>query len=65
MNNIENKVKKAVVTNKLNPTILGERIWYNYFIRTTELVWQRNLHSGYQIEVYNEKYGKHLVSIII
>lgn len=65
MNNIESKILKAINSNKLNPTILGERKWYNYFIRVTELVWSRNFHDGYKIEVYDEKYGNHLVSIII
>lgn len=63
--NIQDKIKKALKTNKLNPNILGERNWYNYFIRTTELVWNRNFHDGYQIEVYSKQYGKHLTTVII
>jgi len=62
---IEEKIKQAIKNNKLNPEILGERNWYNYFIRVTELVWARNKHDGYQIEVYSEKYGKHLSTVII
>jgi hypothetical protein len=65
MTTIETKIKKAIKTSKLNPEILGERKWYSYFIRTTELIWSRNLHNGYLIEVYNKKYGNNLGSIII
>jgi hypothetical protein len=65
MNKIESKIKKAIGTNKLNPQILGERNWYNYFIRITELVWSRNFHHGYLVEVYEEKYGRHLASVTI
>lgn len=65
MNDIETKIKTAIENNKLNPQILGERKWYNYFIRTSELVWCRNLYDGYQIEVYTEKYGEHLGTVII
>ncbi len=61
----ENKILKAIETNKLNPKILGERNWFNYFIRITELVWSRNNYDGYKIEVYNEKYGQHLTTIFI
>lgn len=62
---IETKILKALETNKLNPEILGERNWCNYFIRITELFWSRNFHDGYLIEVYSEKYGDHLASITI
>ena len=65
METIEEKIKRAVETNKLNPEILGERCWYGYFIRTIELVWARNFHDGYQIEVYTEKYGDHLATVTI
>lgn len=65
MINIETKIKKAIQNGKLNPEILGERKWYNYFIRVTELVWARNLWDGYQIEVYSGQYKKHLGTVII
>lgn len=65
MIDIETKVKQAIETNKLNPEILGERNWYNYFIRVSKLIWSRNLYDGYKIEVYSEKYGIHLSTIII
>lgn len=54
MISVENKVLKALKTNKLNPEILGERNWYNYFIRVTELLWARNNFDGYQIDVYTD-----------
>ena len=63
--NLETKIKKAVENNKLSLKELGERDWYNYFIRITELVWARNIHDGYQIEVYTEKYGEHLGTIVV
>jgi hypothetical protein len=62
---IEIKIKRAIENNKLNHEILGERNWYNYFIRVTELIWARNNHDGYQIEVYTEKYGNHLGTVVI
>ena len=65
MNKLENKILKAIETNKLNPEILGERNWYNYFIRVTELVCSRNNYDGYKIEVYEKKYGSHLNTIIV
>jgi hypothetical protein len=65
MKTIEEKVKQAVETNKLNPEILGERSWYNYFIRTTELIWARNFYDGYKIEVYTEKHGEYLATVTV
>ncbi|WP_300979315.1 hypothetical protein [Flavobacterium sp.] len=62
---IETKIQKAIINNKLNPSILGERKWYNYFIRVTKLVWVRNFHDGYLIEVYDEKHGNHLVTVTL
>ena len=47
MQTIETKIRKALETNKLNPEILGERNWYNYYISVIELVWARNLYDGY------------------
>lgn len=65
MSSLESKILKAIETNKLNPEILGERNWYNYFIRISELIWRSNNYDGYKIEVYNEKYGNHLITVII
>jgi hypothetical protein len=65
MTNIETKIRKALETNKLNPEILGERTWYKYFIRVTELTWASNMRDGYKIEIYSEKYGKYLATIVI
>jgi len=65
MINIETKIRKAIETNKLNPEIIGERNWYKYFIRVTELAWARNLHDGYKIEIYSKKFGDHLATVII
>lgn len=65
MISIENKVKKAILNKKLNVTCLGERNWYSYFVRITELFGDRNNYDGYKVEVYNEKYGDHLATIVI
>jgi hypothetical protein len=66
MISLENKVLKALKTNKLNPEILGERNWYNYFIRVTELVWTRNNYEGYQIDIYTDNSKtEHLITVKI
>ena len=66
MISVENKILKALKTNKLNPEILGERIWFNYFIRVTELVWARNNYDGYQIDVFTDNSNReHLVTVKI
>ena len=65
MKTVEEKIRRAIETNKLNPEKLGERNWYDYFIRTTELVWTRNFYDGYKIEVYTEQYGEHLATVKI
>lgn len=63
---IESKIRKALKTNRLNPTILGERNWYNYFIAVNELVWSRNLKDDYEIHVYNdESKSEHLATVIL
>lgn len=64
MNRTETKILEAIQNNRLNPSKLGERNWYNYFIRITELVWSKNLYDGYLIEVYS-KDENHLCTIKI
>ncbi|WP_332454398.1 hypothetical protein [Chryseobacterium aquaticum] len=62
MISLENKVLKALKTNKLNPEIN----WYNYFICVTELVWSRNKHDGYKIDVFTDNSKReHLASVKI
>ena len=66
MISVKNKVLKALKNNKLNPEILGERNWCNYFIRVTELIWTRNNYDGYQIEIYSDNSKRdHLATIKI
>lgn len=61
--NLKTKLLNALKSNKLNPKILGERKWYNYFIQVNELVWSRNLWNGYEIYVYSNEYkSEHLGS---
>lgn len=61
---IESKIFQALKSNKLNPKILGSRSWYSYYITTTELIWARNNHDGYQIEVYSDfSKREHLVTL--
>ncbi|MEO8255042.1 MAG: hypothetical protein ABI554_11710 [Flavobacterium sp.] len=60
---LKNKLLNALKSNKLNPEILGERNWYNYFIQINELVWSRNLWNGYETHVYSDEYkSEHLGS---
>ena len=61
---IEDKIKKAIDNNQLK-LIEGGRVWRNYYITITELVWGRNLWDGYEIHIYTEEYGKHLSSVRI
>ncbi|TDE45536.1 hypothetical protein E0I26_06200 [Flavobacterium rhamnosiphilum] len=64
--NIETKILNAIKANRLNPSILGERKWYNYFIAVNELVWSRNLKEGYEIHVYDDNSkSEHLATIVI
>jgi hypothetical protein len=42
----------------------GERYWRHYYIRISELVWFRNNHDGYKIEIYNKEFTL-LDSVII
>lgn len=65
MKNIETKVKQAILTNKLNPTILGERNWYNYYINVMELVWSRNNHDGYKIDIYSDSLKRDYLTTVI
>jgi len=66
MISLEDKILNALKTNRLNPEILGERNWYNYFIRVSELIWERNNYDGYQIEVYSDSSKRdHLATIKI
>ena len=58
MNKIQSKILTALKTNKLNPTKLGERKWYNYFISVDELFWARNFVDGYLIDIYSDEYKK-------
>lgn len=63
MTKSENKILKALKTNKLNPNKTGERKWYNYFISVDELVWTRNFIDGYLIHIYSDEFKtKHLVT---
>lgn len=55
MKTVEFKILKAIKNNKLNPQILGDRKWYNYFISVNKLVWSRNLWDGYEINVYSDE----------
>ena len=64
MINLEFKILNSIETKKLNPEILGERKWYNYFIRITELFWSRNNFDGYQIEVYSDNTKKEYLATI-
>ena len=56
MSKLQTKILTALKTNKLNPTKLGERKWYKYFISIKELVWARNFIDGYLIHIYSDEF---------
>ena len=56
MSKLQTKILNAIKTNKFNPTKLGERKWYNYFIAVDELIWARNFVDGYLIDIYSDEY---------
>ncbi len=63
MQNLQTKILNALITNKFNPTILGERKWYNYFISIDEFVWARNFIDGYLIHIFTDEYkSEHLAT---
>ena len=62
--NLEEKIKKAINNNRLK-LITGERNWYNYFLSIQELVWIKNNHDGYIIDIYNKEQDCHLLRIKI
>lgn len=51
------KIISAINKNRLK-LIEGSRSWRNFTISITELVWARNLHDGYQIDVYDRKHKR-------
>ncbi len=61
---IEEKIKKAIENKRLK-LIEGEKNWYNYFLLIQELIWYRNNHDGYLVDVYDKQYGNHLARITI
>ena len=66
MSKLQTKILTALKTNKLNPTKLGERKWYKYFISINELVWARNFVDCYLIHIYSDDYKtKHLATFIL
>ena len=66
MSKLQTKILTALKTNKLNPTKLGERKWYKYFISINELVWARNFVDCYLIHIYSDDYKtKHLATFTL
>lgn len=55
MQNLEQYFNRAINNNQLKLKG-GQRNWRKYFLVTTELEWVRNLHDGYSIDVFTEKY---------
>ncbi len=63
MSRLQTKILSAINTGKLNPTKLGERRWYKYFISINELLWAGNFVDGYLIDIYSDDYKtKHLAT---
>ena len=66
MSKLQTKILTALKTNKLNPTKLGERKWYNYLISVDELIWARNFVDGYSIDIYSDEYKtEHLATFTL
>ena len=66
MSKLQSKILTALKTNKLNPTKLGERKWYNYLISVDELIWARNFVDGYSIDIYSDEYKtEHLATFTL
>lgn len=66
MSKLQIKILTALNTNKLNPTKLGERKWYNYLISVDELIWARNFVDGYSIDIYSDEYKtEHLATFTL
>ncbi|MEA2029398.1 MAG: hypothetical protein U9N49_10540 [Campylobacterota bacterium] len=61
---LEQKIHKAIDNNRLK-LIEGEKFWYSYFLSIQELVWARNNHDGYLIDVYDKKDNLHLLRMTI
>ncbi len=61
---LENKIKNAIENKRLK-LIEGKKNWYSYFLLIQELIWSRNNHDGYLIDVYDKQYGNHLSRIMI
>ena len=64
MNQLEQKICKAIDDNRLK-LIEGKKYWYGYSLLIQELVWARNNHDGYLIDVYNKKDNAHLLRMTI
>ena len=63
--NIEEKIIKAIKNNRLKLKN-GDRNWYEYYISIKELVWARNNHDGFVIDVYSdESRSLHLTTILL
>lgn len=60
---VTHKILNAINNNRLSLKNEGEKFWYNYKIRITKLIWSRNLHDGYLVEVYDKHSGLHLNTI--
>jgi hypothetical protein len=57
---LDEKLKKAIENDNFNfEKYLGEgKKWYQYYLIVSELVWARNFHDGYIIEVYDDLENK-------
>jgi len=64
MISIEDKIFRAIENGKLSLKNEGEKYWFNYKLNITFLYWRRNLHDGYQIDVYDKESGRDLGRVI-
>jgi len=61
---LEEKIHKAINGNRLK-LVEGEKYWYNYFLSIQELVWIRNHHDGYLIDIFDKDKTTHLLRMIV
>jgi len=64
MMDLEEKIHKAINGNRLK-LVEGEKYWYNYFLSIQELVWIRNHHDGYLIDIFDKDKTTHLLRMIV
>ncbi len=61
---IETKILRAIGNNSFKLQS-GKRDWYQYSVIISELIWARNNHDGYLIDVYDKSSEQHLTRMTV